>query len=247
VEIPVIHGRQLFVPAESDCESCRSVQEKRLDDEAKSAIQKRAENRKAQILDVLRAAGVNVWDHGAATMDSFDAKEAGSAPLEAAREFLADIRQAGKYDQVRGLYLFGDTGSGKSHIAVAVARELLMNPDIQPGEVVFDHALRLIGKIQRTYSNEESADEVLNLRINAKLWILDDLGTENPSADVVRRLTEIFTERAMRPTLVTSNVPPNELEGRHPEFFRVVSRMGPRYFRTVKVNGSDRRFSPLAA
>lgn len=203
--------------------------------------------RKSGILEVLKEAGVNVWDHRNATLDTFDPAECGSGVTLAVREFLSEIRAAGKFDQVRGLYLYGGTGAGKSHLAVSVARELLLDPDVQPGEVVYDHALRLIGKIQRTYSSEESADAVLNRRINAKLWILDDLGTENPSPDVVRRLTEIFTDRAMRPTLVTSNYPPDKLEERHPEFFRVVSRMGPRYFRTIHVRGADKRFQPSAA
>lgn len=195
-----------------------------------------------RILDNLKKAGVNVWDHHDASLDSFDSSECGPVPVEAARTFIAAVKAAGKYDQVRGLYLWGDTGAGKSHLAVSIARELLLDQDFG-GEVVYDHALRLIGRIQRTYSSDESADAVLDRRINAGVWILDDLGTENPSADVVRRLTEIFTERAMRPTVVTSNLDPAALEARHSELFRVSSRMGPRYFRTVEVKGRDRRHS----
>src|SRR5690606_21483625 len=109
-------------------------------------------------------------------------------------------------------------------------------------EVVFDYALSLISRIQDTYNTGASADEILDRRINAGIWILDDLGTEKPSDDVVRRLTRIFAEREGRPTLVTSNVPPDQLEQRHPEFFRLASRFGPRIFRVVEVRGRDRRF-----
>jgi hypothetical protein len=52
----------------------------------------------------------------------------------------------------------------------------------------------------------------------------------------------IFTERAGRPTLVTSNDPPERLEERHREYFRLQSRLGTAYFRTVPVRGRDRRF-----
>lgn len=228
------------------CPGCvtlaRQAEEERAAEEERQRRDARREQRSAAILDVLAEAGVNVWDHQHATLASYDAGESGDVPLAAARRFLQDVRDAAGYDQVRGLYLVGPTGAGKSHLAVAVARELLMDPDISTAEVVYDHALRLIGRIQRTYGSDERAEEVLQRRIDARLWILDDLGTEAPSADVVRRLTEIITERAMRPTIVTSNLHPGELEARNPEFFRVVSRFGPRYFRVVRVAGRDRRF-----
>lgn len=237
-------------PRRSVCAGCVAERKRREEaDEAERAATERVRRRgqrEAEILPVLRSVGVNVRDHRDATLGSFDPRESGDTPLAAAREFLADVRRAGEYDQVRGLYLVGPTGAGKSHLAVAVARELLMDPDIHPSEVVYDHALRLIGQIQRTYGTDERAEEVLQRRIDARLWILDDLGTEAPSADVVRRLTEIFAERAMSPTIVTSNLAPDELEKRHPEFFRIVSRLGRRYFRTVRVKGRDRRFEAVA-
>lgn len=242
----VLGGKVLFADRAFYCTPCR--EERSRADEAFRQREEEAERerklttRYGRVLDLLQEAGVNVWDHGDATLDTFDAAESGPAPLEAVRAFIADVKAAEKYDQVRGLYLFGDTGTGKSHLAAAVARELVLDLNFSPSDVVFDHALRLIGKIQRTYNNEQSADEVLDRRIKARVWILDDLGTENPSADVVRRLTEIFTERAMRPTLVTSNLSPDRLESRHAEFYRISSRLGPRYFRTVEVKGRDRRF-----
>lgn len=239
-------GRTLFVNPNARCPECETAAERDREERERESLRHaraaESERRQEGILDLLHQAGVNAWDHGHATLDNFDPVDAGAAPVQAARAFLADLRAAEQYTPVRGLYLVGDTGAGKSHLAVAVARALLLDPAIRPEEVVFDHALRLIGQIQRTYSNEESADAVLARRINARVWILDDLGTEAPSADVVRRLTEIFTERAMRPTLVTSNLAPDQLEARHSEFFRVVSRLGPRYFRTVRVPGRDRRF-----
>lgn len=234
--------RQVRVALCAECKERADREEEERRERARLAErEQKRQHRRDNIHEILHRAGVNVWDHRDASLENFDTADAGKAPVEAAAEFIRDVKEAGKYDPVRGLYLFGGTGAGKSHLAVAVARELELDIDY-PGTVVFDHALRLIGRIQRTYSNDESADEVLDRRINAGVWILDDLGTEAPSADVVRRLTEIFTERAMRPTLVTSNLPPDKLEGRHPELFRVVSRLGPRYFRTVKVNGTDRRF-----
>lgn len=243
-----IHGRPICT--QRFCDPCieedRREKEAAERREAEEREQRARREREENILGILHYAGVNPWAHGRCTLDNYDASESGPGPVEAVREILAETRRAGKYDPVRGLYLFGGTGAGKTHLAVAAARDLLLDPEVQTSEVVFDYALSLISRIQDTYNTGESTDEILERRIRAKVWILDDLGTEKPSDDVVRRLTMIFAEREGRPTLVTANIPPDQLEARHPEFFRLASRFGPRIFRTVEVRGRDRRFDEPA-
>lgn len=242
-------GYRLFsavIGMATTCPACQAAEKREREEAARREEQERAERarreREEEILELLHRAGVNPWAYGRCTLGNYDASESGPGPVEAVREFLAETRRAQKYDPVRGLYLFGDTGAGKTHLAVAAARDLLLDPEIPLGEVVFDYALSLISRIQDTYNTGESTDEILNRRIRARVWILDDLGTEKPSDDVVRRLTMIFAEREGRPTLVTANIPPDQLEARHPEFFRLASRFGPRIFRTIEVRGRDRRF-----
>lgn len=228
------------------CPACADAAERRAKEQAEAEARERAERlraeREASLMDLIRKAGANPWAHGRCTFDNYDASESGTRPLEAVREFLADVRRAGQYDPVRGLYLFGDTGCGKTHLAVAAMRKLLSDPEFPERGVIFDHALSLINKIQDTYNTGESTEAIVRQRVRARVWILDDLGTEKASDDVVRRLTAIFAEREGRPTLVTSNIAPDALEKRHPEYFRLQSRLGPAQFRTVPVRGRDRRF-----
>lgn len=205
------------------------------------------QKRESEILGRLHSAGANPWEHGAATLDSFDTGEKSDTAVTAVREFTTQTKEAAQFDPVRGLYLFGNTGCGKTHLAVAALREFLVDPSFVPREIVFDNANALMAEIQDTYNTQNSTMDIIRKRIDAKVWILDDLGTERASDDAVTRLTLIFTERALRPTLVTSNNSPATLEQRHPEFKRVQSRLGPAYFRTVEIKGRDRRFDKAAA
>lgn len=191
---------------------------------------------------MLAELGVNVREHGRSTLDSWDTSLAGSEPVEAAREFVGQTREAGPYDPVRGLYLHGTTGNGKTALAVAVMRELLLDPEWISSWIVFDRADALIREVQDTYGSDRRTGAVVERRLNAVVWVLDDLGTEKVSDDVARVLTEIISRRALWPTVITSNLSPTEYEDRHDGLVRLGSRLGPAYFRAIEVVGRDRRY-----
>lgn len=239
------------IPALPDVFVCGACQTKAESEDQRRTLEeeeRRERDRRGldvqMLLENLNDAGVNPWEHRSSTFATFDGSECGPAPLERAREFVAETLAAGKYEPVKGLYLCGQTGAGKTHLAVAVVRALL--EATYRGRIIFDHSLGLILRIQDTYNTSESAEALIDRRVKAGVWVLDDLGTEKPSDDVVRRLTTIFAERGPRPTIVTSNLTPDQLTDpkRNPEFFRLASRLGPRNFRTVMVKGHDRRFDP---
>lgn len=225
------------------CPGCTTKHEAEEASTSDRLLERQATSRAERILPLLHDAGVCTTEHGGATLDSFNASRGGGAALQAAREVVHMVRRAGRHDPVKGLYLFGGTGTGKSHLAVAVCRDLLLDPAIPETSIIFDRSLRIVNQIQDTYNTGASTEAILKRRFDARLWVLDDLGTEQPSADVVRRLTDILQARALRPVLITSNHAPEELEGRNPDFFRIVSRLGTRYFRTVRLEGADARFS----
>jgi DNA replication protein DnaC len=249
----VISVKGRWVPervAKRECQPCteRAREQLRLAAEDVLLREKRErqaeerEHRLTHVLDMLADAGVVTPDLGHCTFDNWVPDgPTGHRPRMAVVDLLAAAKAAGPHDPVRSVYLLGDTGRGKSHLAAAALRDCLLDAVLPRDWVVYDIALELIGEIQDCYSSNKSVRAVLEKRKRCGLWILDDFGSEAPSADVVRRMTEIFVARAKRATLVTSNVDPNDLESKNHEYFRLFSRLGPSYFHVVSVSGRDRR------
>ena len=102
----------------------------------------------------------------------------------------------------RGLYLYGERGTGKTKLAAIVANEIAKkgNP------VIFSSVPDLMSDIRATFS-KGTTDEAVRQVKETPFLVLDDLGAENPSPWVGEQLFAIINYRynAKLPTLVTSN------------------------------------------
>jgi DNA replication protein DnaC len=107
------------------------------------------------------------------------------------------------------LYLFGPVGSGKSHLAAAVAWELAAR-DLA---VVYRSVPDLIDLIRAGYRSGDY-DARLDAVQAAPVLVLDDLGTESDSASTL--LFQIIEYRSKQPTrtLITSNLTLAQIEER---------------------------------
>lgn len=202
---------------------------------------------KRDTLQLMEQAGGNPYEYGRFQLETFEAFRGRERALKRTRDLVEAVLQSkDPYDKIHGLYIVGDTGTAKTALAHCALRRLL-EAGFRPGrDVIFDDALSLIEQIQDTYGSGASTWKILEARFRTRFWILDDLGAEKPSDDVVRKLTVIFNRREGRPTLVTSNVSPDQLEARHREFFRLASRFGPAQFRMVQAQGENARFTSEA-
>jgi DNA replication protein DnaC len=116
-------------------------------------------------------------------------------------------------DSGRGLWLMGDTGTGKTTLAMLISKQVLAG-----GRAVAIYSLpKLLARIRRTYDAEPGGESYLALfeqLTSVDLLHIDDLGAEKSSDWVLEQLYALINERyeAQRSILVTTNLDQEALE-----------------------------------
>jgi len=125
----------------------------------------------------------------------------------------------------RGLWLMGNTGTGKTTLGMLVAKEALA-----AGKTVGVYFTpRLLTRIRQTYQETESNsayDDFFRRVTSVDLLYIDDLGSERHTDWVVEQLYALINERyeSQRPMLVTSNSDSDVDKGQR----RLEEQIGPR-------------------
>ena len=106
----------------------------------------------------------------------------------------------------RGLIFVGPVGVGKTHLSVAILRQLVEECGVRG---IFCDFSDLLERIKATFSptNPDSADDVLAPYRDADLLVLDELGAQRPTPWVQDVLYGLINTRynRRRMTIVTSN------------------------------------------
>ena len=127
------------------------------------------------------------------------------AALERAVDFCAGYPHLGA-DEGLGLLLSGDNGVGKTHLAVAILRELVEAKGAR-GQYWDFH--ELIREIKSSYDRETRTTElqVLQPVVDNDVLVLDDLGAWKMTDWMNDTLFYILNSRYMakRPTIITTN------------------------------------------
>ena len=103
-----------------------------------------------------------------------------------------------------GLFISGNPGTGKTHIAAAISNYLMA----QGRPVICMTMIDLLERIKRTYSKGNvSEDNVLNIYKTVPLLVIDDIGKEPPTEWAISTIYNIINGRyeAYLPTIVTTN------------------------------------------
>jgi DNA replication protein DnaC len=164
------------------------------------------------------------------------------AAVSAVRGFVDDLDR--RLAEGRGLWIFGDTGTGKTTLAMLISKAAL-----ESGRSVAIYSLpKLLARIRRTYDSEPGSDNYLSFfdkLTSVDLLHIDDLGAEKRSDWVLEQLYALINERyeTERSVVITTNLSHEELEEQIGS--RTVSRLT-EICDEVPVFGDDRRYGSIS-
>lgn len=120
--------------------------------------------------------------------------------VEMAREFIRLFA-----DEAPNLFIYGDTGVGKTFLSHCIAHEILNNAYGVLYFPAYDFFSLLAAE---TFDKESVNEDILGYVLNCDLLILDDLGTELTNSFVSSRLFQVVNERILRKksTVISTNL-----------------------------------------
>lgn len=151
------------------------------------------------------------------TFDTFQPTDENQKALRACKTYAATFRDKLPENNPEpgrnGLFITGPMGTGKTHLAAAIANELLKDGTA----VICMTMIDLLDKIKRAYEKNrhfgESESLVLRDYKEIPLLIIDDMGKEPPTEWAVSNIYKIINARyeAYMPTVITTNYTDSEL------------------------------------
>lgn len=140
-------------------------------------------------------------------------------------------------DHFRNLFLYGDTGVGKTFLSNCIAKELID----KAFSVIYFTAFELFDTMAKSKFEKDNTAEIMYEHIfDCDLLIIDDLGTELSNAFTVSQLFLCLNERLMRrkSTIISTNLSLESLAEIYSE--RTFSRITSNYT-MLKLTGDDIR------
>ena len=192
----------------SPCPGCTEAERVAREAEEKSA---QDEMRRSRMFELMSHSGIPArFAHR--TFDNFVATEHGQKiALSVCRAYASKWPE--KRRQGASLVLTGLPGTGKTHLACAIAHEVITH-HLRP--VLFCSVSSMLRSIKQTYSkdSEINEQEMIDQFADVSLLIVDEVGIQVGSEHEKVLMFEIFNERyqSMRPTILISNLSIKDLE-----------------------------------
>ncbi len=183
---PLMAGKQISITR-----MCKCVRQK-----------KRRQRQKIQFQDrlrVLKERGFQTGKYARMTVKNFRNGNVGGNVIETADEYVKSVN----LNHRNWLYMYGDYGVGKTHIAVALTRELTIERNWRPALLRW---AEYCGLIQQSW-HDNSITLDLNLTRTAQILVLDDIDKKDATQWTMSKLYDVVDYRCIHnlPTIITAN------------------------------------------
>ena len=144
-----------------------------------------------------------------------------------------------------GIYIFGDTGTGKTHLTACMVNELIN----QHFQVLFTNFFEISKMIRSTFNKSNvSENEYIDRLATIDFLFIDDLGTERVQSGesdlwLQEKIFDVLNKRYnnKKPTIFSSNHSLNELINDRGFMKKTVDRIAEMSTRIYKVEGQSYR------
>lgn len=137
------------------------------------------------------------------TFDTFKITSENKKAFEKSKEYAENFRTY--FENGQGIYFEGTYGTGKTHLASAIALELIF----KGVPVIFRTSIDLLTDIKQAYDDcaDTTESEIIDDFKEINLLIIDDLGKEQCTEWSMPILYSIINDRyeTMKPTIITTN------------------------------------------
>ena len=112
--------------------------------------------------------------------------------------------------QRNGLFIVGNCGVGKSHLAYAIVNALIERNTSVLCMTMIDLLLKIKSSFQ---TKEQTEEQILKIYEDCSLLVIDDLGKEKPTEWALQMIYTIIDRRynALKPIIITTNYSATEL------------------------------------
>lgn len=205
---------------------------RRNEEEAKQLLLKKRQER---IAELLAKSGIGA-KFRKRTFETFKVTENNQDAYYHAREFVDNFPNS------RGLLFMGPVGTGKTHLAAAIANRLIE----KLYTVIFGNITDIIAMVKTTYKKESELTEleiIDTLTKDVDLLVIDDLGKEYPTENTAVLLYQIINRlyENEKPIVITTNLVSEELKKRYQDKGEAIVSRITEMCKPVKMVGDDWR------
>ena len=199
-------GHYFSPNGEPTCHHCVEEKEKaRWQKKEALRITKLEEDRAKKLLDDLHVPG----RYENATFNNYTAVNAGQkSALKACRNYAENFSELSKAGG--GLLLVGGVGTGKTHLAIAIGKELVENKH----SARYANLADVIRAVRSSWNSSEYDEaDVYNTSSSFELLILDEVGVQAGTDNERNIIFEVINTRygGNKPTILISNLPEREM------------------------------------